>query len=151
MAWFDKLKSTILGLNFTASKCDPSLFIMHTLIQCNSVLMYVGAIIITGSSRVFIQQLITKLNLSFSLRGLGKIDYFLGIEVHPLPNGSLLLSQRKYAKDLLLKANMASVNSMASPMAYSTKLSKVGSARVEDLTTFRSIVRALQYATITRP
>jgi len=75
----------------------------------------------------------------------------LGIEVHHSETGSLLLFQTKYIKDLLVKANMAGANSMASPMASSTKLSKYGSNLVSDATFFRSIVGALQYATITRP
>lgn len=75
----------------------------------------------------------------------------MGIEVHHSETGSLLLFQTKYIKDVLVKANMAGANSMASPMASSTKLSKYGSNLVSDATFFRSIVGALQYATITRP
>jgi len=65
---------------------------------------------------------------------LGALDYFLGIEVKHSPNGSLHLSQSKYIKDLLAKANMENANSMASPMASSTKLSKFGSNQVHDAT-----------------
>lgn len=124
---------------------------LHTSSNFTLVLVYVDDIIITGTSKAFIQQLIIKLNLSFSLKDLGQLDYFLGIQVNHLPNGSLLLSQTKYLKDLLVKANMASTKSINSPMASSTKLSKVGSTSVTNPTQFRSIVGALQYATITRP
>lgn len=103
---------------------------MHTHTQCTLVQIYVNDIIITSSSKVFIQQLIAKLNLSFSLKDLGQLEYFLCIEVHCLPNGYLLLSQNKYVKYLLIKANMASSNNMTSPMESSAKLSKVGYARV---------------------
>jgi hypothetical protein len=50
------------------------------------------------------------------------VDYFLGIEVHRSDFGSLLLTQTKYIRHLLTKANMENTNSMASPMASSTKL-----------------------------
>jgi histone deacetylase 1/2 len=115
------------------------------------VLVYVDDIIITGSSLSHIQQLISKLNAEFALKQLGVLDYFLGIEVFHLPNGSLLLSQAKYIRDLLSKAKMETANGMPTPMASSLKLSKVGSVPVEDPTHFRSIVGALQYATLTRP
>lgn len=46
---------------------------------------------------------------------------------------------------------MANAKGMASPMASSTKLSKYGSHHVLDPSFFRSIVGALQFATITRP
>ncbi|MCI63733.1 retrovirus-related Pol polyprotein from transposon TNT 1-94, partial [Trifolium medium] len=62
-----------------------------------------------------------------------------------LANGALLLSQAKYIKDLLSKANMDIANGMPTPMVSSLKLSKVGSVPVEDPTLFRSIVGALQY------
>jgi histone deacetylase 1/2 len=46
---------------------------------------------------------------------------------------------------------MANANSIASPMASSTKLTKFGSNHVPDPTFFRSIVGGLQYVTVTRP
>ena len=150
-AWFERLKSTLLKFGFCASKCDPSLFTLHTQHHTTLILVYVDDIIITGSSKSQIQQLVQKLNSEFSLKDLGQLDYFLGIEVHHSDNGSLLLSQTKYIHDLLVKANMANANSIASPMASSTKLSKYGSNHVSDPTFFRSIVGGLQYATVTRP
>lgn len=115
------------------------------------VLVYVDDIIITGNSATFITSLIKKLNAAFSLKQLGKLDYFLGIEVTHLPNGSLLLSQTKYVSDLLAKVNMSNANGMPTPMVSSSKLSKVGSDVVSNPTLFRSVVGALQYATLTRP
>jgi len=115
------------------------------------MLFYVDDIIITGSSISLIQQLVKKLNSEFSLKDLGKLDYFLGTEVHHSETGSLLLSQTKYIQDLLVKANMANANGIASPMASSTKLTKYGSNHVSDPTFFRSIVGGLQYVTVTRP
>lgn len=150
-AWFERLKSTLLKLGFCSSKCDPSLFILHANQHSTFMLVYVDDILITGSSASLIQQLVKKLNAEFSLKDLGQLDYFLGIEVHYSENGSLLLSQKKYIQDLLVKANMANANGIASPMASSTKLTKYGSNHVSDPTFFRSIVGGLQYVTVTRP
>jgi histone deacetylase 1/2 len=150
-AWFDRLKAALIGYGFSASKCDPSLFMMKTSTLHLIVLVYVDDIIITGSSLPHIQKLITKLNAEFALKQLGTLDYFLGIEVFHLANGALLLSQAKYIRDLLSKAKMDTANGMSTPMASTLKLSKIGSVPVEDPTLFRSIVGALQYATLTRP
>lgn len=46
---------------------------------------------------------------------------------------------------------MSDSNSVATPMASTTKLNKTGSAAFSDPSHYRSIVGALQYATITRP
>ena len=142
-AMFERLKSTALTFGFKSSRCDPSLFTLYTKTYCIFILVYVDDIIITGNSKTYIQQLVHQLNLEFSLKDLGKLDYFLGIEVHHSSSGSLLLSQSKYIKDLLQRANMINANSMASPMASSTKLSKFGSNNVSDPSYFRSIVGAL--------
>ena len=150
-AWFDKLKNALIQQGFQASKCDPSLFFLHQGKLQIMILVYVDDIIITGNSAPFITALIKHLNEVFSLKQLGKLDYFLGIEVTHLPNGSLLLSQSKYITDLLAKVNMTSANGMPTPMVSSSKLSKIGSSEVDDPTQFRSVVGALQYATLTRP
>ncbi|GAU28846.1 hypothetical protein TSUD_21830 [Trifolium subterraneum] len=150
-AWFDRLKTALLLYGFTASKCDPSLFMLKTSSVLMMVLVYVDDIIITGSSSSHIQQLITKLNDEFALKQLDTLDYFLGIEVFHLDNGNVVLSQAKYIRDLLSKVQMESANGMPTPMVSSLKLSKVGSNPIEDPSLYRSIVGALQYATLTRP
>ncbi|RZB70581.1 putative mitochondrial protein [Glycine soja] len=61
------------------------------------LLVYVDDIIITGSSSMLIQKLTSKLNSSFAFKHLGKLDYFLGIEVKALPGNSLVLTQSKSA------------------------------------------------------
>lgn len=45
---------------------------------------------------------------------------------------------------------MAEANPISSPMASTCKLSKVGSNVCEDVNLYRSIVSALQYATLTQ-
>jgi histone deacetylase 1/2 len=119
--------------------------------HCTYVLIYVDDILVTGSSPNLIQDVISKLNSHFALKQLGPVDYFLGIEVHNLPTGALLLNQAKYIHDLLCKAKMENCKPIGSPMMSSCKLSKVGSDTMPDPTLYRSTVGALQYATLTRP
>jgi histone deacetylase 1/2 len=149
--WFDKLTNTLIQFGFRASKCDPSLFIYTKVKQIMYMLVYVDDIIITGSSTTLVQNLVNKLDSVFSLKQLGDLDYFLGIEVQQLSDNSLLLSQGKYIRDLLTKTNMLECKPIATPMMSSCKLSKVGSDNVTDATLYRSVVGSLQYATITRP
>ena len=115
------------------------------------LLVYVDDIIITGRSNYLIQSLVHHLNSNFSLKQLGQLDYFLGIEVHHTPTGSVLLTQSKYICDLLHKTDMAEAKPISSPMVTNLKLSKNGDDLLSDPTMYRSVVGALQYATITRP
>ncbi|XP_015970878.1 uncharacterized mitochondrial protein AtMg00810-like [Arachis duranensis] len=74
-----------------------------------------------------------------------------GLEAHYLPEQKLLLTQTKYAKDLLHYARMHNSNPMPTPMMTSLKMSKNDSDPYEDPKQYRSIAGALQYLTITRP
>lgn len=114
-------------------------------------LVYVDDILITGSNPSIVNDLITKLHSNFALKRLGSPKYFLGIEVQNLESGDLLLTQAKYIRDLLSRANMRNCNGMATPMLSSIKLSKQGHDAVSDPHQYRSIVGALQYVTLTRP
>lgn len=80
-AWFEKLTSTLNSLGFIASKCDSSLFFCSTKLYTNFVLVYVDNILVTGISKAVISHIDTALNREFSLRNLGQISYFLGVEV----------------------------------------------------------------------
>ena len=115
------------------------------------LLVYVDDIIITDNSPSLIQQITTQLHSAFSLKQLGQLDYFLGIEIKYLPNRSLLMTQSKYIRDLLHRTHMAEAHSISSPMASSCKLSKTGGDLFQDPTLYRSIIGALQYDTLTRP
>jgi histone deacetylase 1/2 len=115
------------------------------------LLVYVDDIIITSNNSSLLQSFITQLNQAFSLKHLGSLDYFLGIEVNQLPNGSLLLTQSKYIRDLLNRTNMLESTPVSTPMQSSCKLSKDGSPALSDPFMYRSVVGALQYATLTRP
>lgn len=80
----------------------------------------------------------------FSLRDLGQINYFLGVEVKKSEEGWLHLSQTKYIKDLLAKG-------VSLPMTSGQKLLSYGSAVVSNPQAYRSVVGDLQYVTITQP
>ena len=83
------------------------------------MLIYVDDIILTGNDDKVIQNLITQLSSEFALKDLGALHYFLGIEVHRFPGG-ISLSQGKYIKDLLHRANIESSSHINTPMAIKT-------------------------------
>jgi histone deacetylase 1/2 len=150
-AWYKRLTQTLVQFGFHSSKCDPSLFVYTHKGITLYVLVYVDDILLTGSSSTLLHDLICKLNSKFALKHMGKPDYFLGIEVKYLSNGSILLTQSKYIRDLLHRANMAEAKGITTPMVSNLKLSKFGTDTLSDPSEYRSIVGALQYVTLTRP
>lgn len=103
------------------------------------------------SFQAWLHDIITKLNLAFSLKHLGDLDYFLGIKVKQASHGSLLLTQTKYVKDLLHKTNMIDSCLVTTHMQLTCKLIKIGFVASTDHFLYKYLVGSLQYATITSP
>ena len=93
------------------------------------------------------------LRAEFSVKDLGVLHYFLGIEVHSPSSGSLVLRQRKYALELVARAGMLKCSPATTPMSSSERLCSVDGdpLSVEEATQYRSIVGGLQYLTVTLP
>jgi histone deacetylase 1/2 len=89
----------------------------------------------------------------FALKDLVPLHYFLGVEVHTPSHGGLLLSQRKYASKLLLKAGLQKCALVTTPMVASETLSANDGTPLstEESTRYRIIIGGLQYLTMTRP
>jgi histone deacetylase 1/2 len=149
-AWFQRLSSALLQWGFSNSRTDSSMFLHFGASTTLIVLIYVDDILITGSSSQHISSLITKLDSVFALRDLGRLSYFLGIEVSYL-EGCMHLSQTKYTSDLLHRTTMFNTKAAKTPGAIGQNLSKFDGAPMEEVTQYCSIVGALQYLTITRP
>jgi hypothetical protein len=151
-AWYSRLSMKLQALGFIPSPADISLFIFHRGSITIYVLVYVDDIIVTSSSPQAIDALLTDLKHDFALKDLGKLHYFLGIEVTHVPDG-LILQQHKYATDLLRKFGMSQCKPMATPMSTSEKLTAHSGTPLDhdDVTKYRSMVGGLQYLTLTRP
>lgn len=142
---FSKLSSKLFSLGFIKSRSDSSLFIFRNASHMVFVLIYVDDILITGSSPSLITDFILALGVSFPLKNLRHLHYFLGIEV--IRNGhGLFLCQSKYITNFLHKTNM----SQAKPVSTSTKLSPLDGSTFEDSHLYCSVIGSLQYLAFTR-
>jgi len=101
-----------LKISFSSSRKRNSKFCIALL----SLLLYVDDIIVTGSSPAEVSKLIATLAARFSLKDLGCLNYFLGVEVIPSTAG-IFLSQRKYITDLLHKSGMAGTKLASTPLS----------------------------------
>jgi hypothetical protein len=114
--------------------------------------VYVDDIIIASSSSEVTSALLKNLEEDFTLKDLGDLHYFLDIEVTKSQQG-MLLTQSKYAMDLLKKVGMSNCNLVNTPLSASDKLSAhVGEPLGPvDATNCMSLVGGLQYLILTRP
>lgn len=151
-AWYAKLSSKLINLGFVASKSDTSLFIYQKSDLTIYMLIYVDDIIVTSSSSEAVLALLSDLRKDFALKDLGDLHYFLGIEVQHNSKG-LLLSQERYAREILTRVGMLTCKPSPTPLSTSEKLSCNDGVQLssDDGTRYRSVVGALQYLTLTRP
>jgi histone deacetylase 1/2 len=142
-AWFSKLSSKLQELGFLASKADTSLFIYNKSGITIFMLVYVDDIILTSSSNKAITSLLQDLCSAFALKDLGDLHYFLGIEVKRFSQ-NIMLTQEKYALDLLDRVGMKACKALPTTLSASEKLSVTEGELLgpEDSTRYRSIVGA---------
>jgi histone deacetylase 1/2 len=105
-AWHARLCGKLEALGFKSSKADASLFYYNRGQYAMFVLVYVDDIIVASSSQDATNALLKDLERDFALKDLGDLHYFLGMEVKKSSDG-LIVSQRKYAEDILKRTNMS--------------------------------------------
>ncbi|XP_016185964.1 uncharacterized protein LOC107627654 [Arachis ipaensis] len=130
--WYHKLASGLAKIGFQPTKSDVSVFLRNSNGIKTFVLVYVDDIIITGESEQHIRRFIDKLNAKFSLKDLGDLHYFLGVQVAKTKTGGLILSQQKYIGKVLKKADMAGCTICHTPLPLTVKLLAFGGSSFSD-------------------
>lgn len=99
-AWNIKLNKILVGLNFHRCSKEPSLYKRQDKTSLMIVVVYVDDLLITGSSLSAINDFKKNIAIEFEMSDLGKLAYYLGIEVHQF-DGGITLRQSRYAMKLL--------------------------------------------------
>ena len=129
------------------AKTDTSLFVYRRGSETAYLLLYVDDIVLTASPNLR-HRIIAALQREFSMKDLGELHHFLGMQVQRTASG-LFLSQHQYMLDILERAGMADCKPCATPVDINPKLSADGDP-ISDATDYRSLAGALQYLTFTR-
>ena len=85
------------------------------------LIVYVDDIVITGNDHDCIQKLTPHLFNHFQTKDLGKLKYFLGIEIVQ-SNSGVVMSQRKYVLDILEEIDMLDYKPVDTLMDPNVKL-----------------------------
>ncbi|KAJ0621525.1 putative RNA-directed DNA polymerase [Helianthus annuus] len=151
--WNEKLTSVLLENGFVQSKSDYSLFIKDVGSVFIALLVYVDDIIVTGNNEQEIKKFKQFLSSNFMIKDLGKLKFFLGIEVL-YSEQSICLSQRKYCLELLSDFGLLGCKPVNVPIEQNYIISakcKSDDGFLTDITGYQRLIGKLIYLSHTRP
>ena len=105
--------------------------------------------IIIGSDPSLVDNIIQQLGSEFSIRDLGVLSFFCGVEVLTTSMG-LLLSQQKYVIALLSKYNMLDFKPFSTLLVVGTSLTATDGTAPVNATMYRQVVGGFQHLRMTR-
>ncbi|GLU14780.1 hypothetical protein SLE2022_313290 [Rubroshorea leprosula] len=147
--WFAKFALALKLFGFQQSMSDYSLFTYRRENNFLTVLVYVDDLIIVGNNSSLCQKLKEFLHTMFHIKVLGKLKYFLGIEVARHPSG-IFLCQQKYTLDILTETGMIGTKPCPFAMEQKLKLTPSTSSPLSDPMKYKRLVGKPIYLTITR-
>lgn len=129
-AWSNRYCKVIISFSYQQSNVDHTLFIRHQTGKLTLLIVYVDDIVMTGDDKKEMARQKKLLAEEFEIKDLGKLQYFLGIEV-VRSKVEVSISQRKYFLDLLKEVGITGCRPAESPIESNHKLqSGVGAFRV---------------------
>ncbi|RVW38185.1 Retrovirus-related Pol polyprotein from transposon RE1 [Vitis vinifera] len=121
-AWFGRFARVMITMGYRQSQGDHMLFIKHSSLGgLTALLVYVDDIIVTGNydkERWVLNQCLAK---EFEIKALGRLKYFLGIEVAHSKQG-IFISQQKYVTDLLKETGKTACKPASTPIDPNLRL-----------------------------
>lgn len=148
--WYAKLSTALIEFGFAQSYEDYSLFMYIKDTKEARVLVYVDDIVIATNDLGLLDQIKSYLSKCFRMKDLGKLKYFLGIEVVRAAEG-IFLSQRKYALDIVADCGLLGAKPVSIPIEQNNYLASDKGPLHSDPKQYRRLVGRLVYLSITRP
>nr|GEY11272.1 retrovirus-related Pol polyprotein from transposon TNT 1-94 [Tanacetum cinerariifolium] len=149
-AWYDMLSSFMISQDFSKGSVDPTLFIRRNSNDLLLVQIYVDDIIFDASTPELCDLFAKIMCSKFKMSMMGKISFFLGLQVFQSPRG-IFINQSKYALESLKKYGFESCDLVGTPMVEKSKLDEDKEGKVIDPSHYRSMIGTLLYLTASRP
>ncbi|GAU30142.1 hypothetical protein TSUD_360350 [Trifolium subterraneum] len=149
-AWNKRIDQFLVMQGFVKCSVEYGVYVKHSdnkhmIIIC----LYVDDLLVTDSSPIEIENFKSQMQSEFEMTDLGKLTYFLGMELLATPKG-MVLHQAKYATEILKKFEMLDCNSSVIPADTRLKLEVEESSETVDSTMFRQLLGSLRYLCQTR-
>lgn len=148
-AWFSRIESYFVTEGFQRSQNEKTLFFKWSKEGILIINVYVDDLIYTGNDELMMSEFKESMKKVFDMTDLGKMRFFLGIEVLQCSDG-IYVYQKKYTQEILRHFGMEESNSACNPIVPRYKLCKdEGGVKVNE-TQYKQMVGSLMYITTTR-
>ena len=114
------------------------------------VAVYVDDLLVTGSNLVMINEFKNEMAAKFEMSDLGRLTYYLGIEVTQHQDG-ITLRQERYAEKIIAETGMDGCNSTHVPMDMNLRLSRSVEEQGVDEKKYRRSIGCFRYLIHIRP
>ncbi|GJR51865.1 retrovirus-related pol polyprotein from transposon TNT 1-94 [Tanacetum coccineum] len=148
--WYDLLSKFLLSQEFSNGTVDPTLFLRRQGKDLLLVQIYVDDIIFASTTPELCDQFSKIMCSQFKMSMMGKISFFLGLQISQSPRG-IFINQSKYALESLKKYGMESSDPVDTPMVEKSKLDEDTQGKAIDPTHYHGRIRTLMYLTASRP
>ncbi|MCH85372.1 hypothetical protein A2U01_0006218, partial [Trifolium medium] len=133
-AWYSKIESYFVQEKFEKCPHEHTLFVKQSSQgKLLIVSLYVDDLIYTGNDEEMFESFKNSMRSKFAMTDLGKMRYFLGVEVKQWDRG-IFIHQQKYAQEIMVKFEMENCNKVCSPIVPSNKLNKDEKGKPVDAT-----------------
>ncbi|GAU24969.1 hypothetical protein TSUD_312040 [Trifolium subterraneum] len=149
-AWYSKIETYFLCEGFQKCPVEHTLFVKRIGNDILIISIYVDDLIVTGNNQNLITDFKMSMKKKFAMSDLGKMKFFLGVEVNQTEEG-IFIHQMKYANEILSKFGMQECNSVCSPIVTGCKLVKNENGKACDAKSYKQMVGSLMYLLATRP
>lgn len=149
-AWYAKLNSCLESLGFKRCQSEYAVYTKQEGENKMIVAVYVDDLLVTGNNVSMIEKFKQQMSQKFQMSDMGKLSYYLGIEVEQ-SRGCIKLRQTGYARKIIEKAGLKGCNPTRYPMDPKEKIDKDEGGKVVDATHYRRIIGGLRYLVHTRP
>nr|GEZ07519.1 retrovirus-related Pol polyprotein from transposon TNT 1-94 [Tanacetum cinerariifolium] len=149
-AWYDMLSLFLLSQDFSKGSVDPTLFIRKNGNDLLLVQIYVDDIIFAAPTLELCDLFANLMCSKFKMPMMGKISFFLGLQVFQSPRG-IFINQSKYALESLKKYGFESCDPVDTPMVEKSKLDEDKEGKAVDPSHYRGMIGTLLYLTASRP
>lgn len=139
-AWFSRIEAHFIDEGFQRCDSEQTLFTKRSKEgKIIIVSVYVDDLIFTGNCKIMMSEFKSSMLREFEMSDLGKMRFFLGIEVLQKSDG-IYICQRKYASEVLKRFGMMESNSVSSPIVPEFKVSKDEDGKEVDETYYKQLV-----------